>query len=65
MATVSTSIVLEYGLANATTVKVQRYQFLHIQGGNGFTGGIRRLEGNLCHRGVLGWEMCLAGGIRR
>lgn len=57
MATFSTSVVLEYCLVNATTVKVQRSQFLHVQGGNSLvcwkltclTGGIRRLEGNLCH----------------
>jgi len=32
-------------------VKVQRYQFLHIQSGNGLTGVIGRVEGNLCHWG--------------
>jgi len=51
MGTTSTSVVLEYCLANATTVKVQRYQFLHIQSGNGLTGVIRRVEGNLYHWG--------------
>jgi len=75
MATVSTSVVLEYCLANATTVKVQRYQFLHIQGGNGLTRGIRRLEGILYHWGCWvrrcallevseGWkETCATQGI--
>jgi hypothetical protein len=51
MATISTSVVLEYCLANAATLKVRRYQFLHIQGGNGLTGGTGCLEGNLCHWG--------------